>query len=205
MRWFRIDRSRRRGPEVLMPRWELPPRLETERLLLRPCLYDDLGSFLRFFTDERVTRFLLVPPEQKTPQGASQFFKTVLASYETREPIFALAVLDRESGDFVGFCGLAPVEEPDEAECFYTIRPEYWGTGLATEAATALLRHAFSDLGLDRVRAFILPENAAAARVAEKLGFVARRSEKRDIHPEAGVVYMLTAVEFEAPEKEASP
>jgi ribosomal-protein-alanine N-acetyltransferase len=185
-----------------MTRWGLPPRLESERLLLRPCLFDDLGPFLGFFTDERATRYLLVPEEQKTPHGATEFFRAVLASYQTDEPFFALAILDRESGSFVGICGLSPVTRPDEAECFYAILPEYWGTGLATEAAGALLHHAFSNLALVRVRAFILPRNLPAARVAQKLGMQPLEREKRDIHPEEGIVYSIAAEDFMAPEEE---
>jgi len=179
-----------------MTSWKLPTRLETDRLLLRPCLFDDMSTFVLFFTDVRATRFLLVPAEHKTPEGAETFFTTVLESYESDHPIFALAVLDRQSGDFVGFCGLAPVDKKDEAECFYAILPEFWGTGLATEATRGLLRHAFSDLGIQRVRAFVVPGNTAGERVAEKVGMRFDGKEKRDIHPDEGLIYAVKAEEF---------
>jgi len=55
-------------------------------------------------------------------------------------------------------------------ELGYWIGQPYWGSGLATEAVTALLRFAFEDLELNRVQASYLPRNPASGRVLEKVG-----------------------------------
>ena len=47
--------------------------------------------------------------------------------------------------------------------------PQYWGNGYATEATKALLRYAFTALGVFRVVAFVMEGNPASIRVAEKL------------------------------------
>ena len=52
----------------------------------------------------------------------------------------------------------------------YRLHPDYWGKGLATEAARATLRYGFETLALDEVIALVLPGNAASIRVLEKLG-----------------------------------
>ena len=58
-----------------------------------------------------------------------------------------------------------------EVEIGWTVAPERWGEGLATELGAAALEVAFGDLGLPDIVAFTLPHNAASRRVMERLGF----------------------------------
>jgi len=58
----------------------------------------------------------------------------------------------------------------EEGEIWYLVKPESWGKGIATEAATHLLDLGFGELGLHRIWATCLPENPASARVLEKVG-----------------------------------
>ncbi len=67
------------------------PRMETERLIIRPYLPDDLESLFTFFNDEKVTRFTDLPSEQSLEE-TKEFLDLILHSYETENPIFALAV-----------------------------------------------------------------------------------------------------------------
>jgi RimJ/RimL family protein N-acetyltransferase len=104
---------------------------------------------------------------------------------------------DTLAGQFVGYCGLrrVVVESRDEVELLYALLPAYWGRGLATEMAQAVLALGFGRLGLADVVAYTLPTNRASRRVMEKAGF----SYERDI-VHAGlphVLYRLTAAEWE--------
>jgi ribosomal-protein-alanine N-acetyltransferase len=55
-------------------------------------------------------------------------------------------------------------------ELGYDLASEYWGRGLATEAACAVRDYAFATLGLDRLVSLIRADNRASQRVAEKVG-----------------------------------
>lgn len=57
-----------------------------------------------------------------------------------------------------------------QAELGWVIAPEHAGRGLATEAAEALLRICFEDLGLHRVTALCFADNVASWRVMERIG-----------------------------------
>jgi RimJ/RimL family protein N-acetyltransferase len=57
-----------------------------------------------------------------------------------------------------------------EVEVAYTIAQEYWGQGLATEAARGILEYGFEQLQLSRLICLIAPDNVASRRVAEKIG-----------------------------------
>jgi ribosomal-protein-alanine N-acetyltransferase len=83
---------------------------------------------------------------------------------------------DRESGDFVGMCGLAAVEGHDLVEVLYSLEPAVWGKGLATESAEAVLRYAFTGVGLDMVVGGVAEPNVASRRVLEHLGMRPFRS-----------------------------
>ena len=59
----------------------------------------------------------------------------------------------------------------DEVENGWTVDPDRWGQGPATELDAASVAHAFGPLGLAEVVSFTLIENRASRRVMEKLGF----------------------------------
>ena len=80
---------------------------------------------------------------------------------------------DAATGEPVGRGGLSPAvfDGRPEVEVGWTVAPERWGEGLATELGAAALEVA-AELGLDDIVAFTLPHNIASRRVMEKLGFV---------------------------------
>jgi [ribosomal protein S5]-alanine N-acetyltransferase len=80
-------------------------------------------------------------------------------------PIFLLA-----SGEHVGCAGLRPKAE-NLLELGYYLKPAFWGSGLATEAAAAVARYAFSVLNTQMLFAGHHPANRSSQRVLEKLGF----------------------------------
>jgi RimJ/RimL family protein N-acetyltransferase len=81
-----------------------------------------------------------------------------------------LAIVEKDSGLFIGWCGL---DHRDKTKphpvLFYLLKESYWGKGLATEAAGAVLRYAFGELGLARVDGAAAFDNLASKRVMEKL------------------------------------
>jgi RimJ/RimL family protein N-acetyltransferase len=66
-------------------------------------------------------------------------------------------------------------------EIGYVLNPDFAGHGYATEAAHALLRLGFDDLGLHRIIARLDERNEPSARVARRLGM---RQEARLVHNE---------------------
>jgi RimJ/RimL family protein N-acetyltransferase len=95
---------------------------------------------------------------------------------------------DRVTGAFVARGGphRAHVAGRDEVEIGWTVVPERWNQGLATELGAASVDVAFGPLGLPDLVCFTLPENVASRRVMEKLGFA---YERDTIH--AGLPHVL--------------
>ena len=145
-------------------------RLETPRLVLREYTKDDSTAVLAYQSDPRYLRYY--PWEGRTLDDAQRFVRTFI-DWQSESPRrrFQLAVLLRESGALIGSCGVRRKPDDDtEADIGFELSPEHWGRGYATEAATAMAEFAFRELGVLRLSSWCIAENAASARVLEKLG-----------------------------------
>ncbi len=83
------------------------------------------------------------------------------------------AVIEKSSEALVGFCGFWPSGEDGlGGELLYGLETSYWNAGLATEAAEAVIRYGFEEVGMDRIVAGADTANAASLRVMEKAGLL---------------------------------
>ncbi|HEX6709528.1 MAG TPA: GNAT family N-acetyltransferase [Rubrobacter sp.] len=141
--------------------------LETERMFLRRMEMSDVDYLMGIFSDPVAMRYY---PGTKSRQEVEDWVRWTLESY--RDHGFGLwAALLKDSGEFVGQCGLTvqEVEGKEEVEIGYLFLRKFWGRGLATEAARASRDHGFR-LGYKRLVSLIDPGNLASRRVAEKTG-----------------------------------
>lgn len=96
-------------------------------------------------------------------------------------PIFLLT-----NDRFVGCCGLRPYDLAKQIfELGYHLCPQFWGKGLATEAAESVISYAFGPLGLENLFAGHHPDNLISKRILEKLGF---RYTHDEIYPATGLL-----------------
>ncbi len=94
--------------------------------------------------------------------------------------------LPQDGGGLIGFCGLQPLPgtQPgiEEIEIGWWLARAWWGRGLATEAARAVLRDGFERVGLERMVAIAQPANTASIGIMRKLGLgFERMAESRGI------------------------
>lgn len=140
--------------------------LITDRLVLRPLREDDLERLFEIWSDPRVERWI---GEHTREDVCVEISFHVAQQQRAGWSLWALE--ERASGRFIGDCGLQPLElTGPEVELGYDLHPDVWGRGIASEAASAVVRHAFGALALERVVAVVKPEHAASRRVLEKVG-----------------------------------
>jgi RimJ/RimL family protein N-acetyltransferase len=144
------------------------PRLETDRLVLRMLGASDFESYARIGGDPVVARYL----GNGKPLTRGEAWRSLAAhiGHWTLRGYGMLAIEEKATGLFVGRAGFFNPEGWPGFEIGWTLAPERWGRGYATETATRLLDYAFTDLGRDHVISVIHPENAASIRVAERIG-----------------------------------
>jgi RimJ/RimL family protein N-acetyltransferase len=148
-----------------------PPALTTERLLLRGFQQADLEPLTAMNADPAVMRYL---GGARTPESSAASVEQCRRQWDQRG-FGRLAIEDRDSGEFVGWVTLEPVEHDryaDDIEIGWRLTRRRWGQGLATEAATALLNWAFASLPVDRVLAIADVGNDPSVSVMRKLGMV---------------------------------
>lgn len=147
------------------------PRFRTARLLLRPRTPADTEACLAMDREPEVTRFIDGP--WNVPSGGEEAGHRAFIEARTRGPWppgLGYWVVEAAS-EFLGWVLLIPEDgEGPEIEIGWRLRRAAWGRGYATEAAAALLSHAFATPGLPRIVAGIAPDNAASLSVARKLG-----------------------------------
>jgi RimJ/RimL family protein N-acetyltransferase/predicted enzyme related to lactoylglutathione lyase len=144
--------------------------LTTERLILRDFVADDWPALLLYRANPAYHRFY--PSTEGSEEDAREFVAMFLGHQQAQPRIkFQLAVTLKESGQLIGNCGVR-LKEPGalEADIGYELAPEQWRRGYATEAARAMAAFGFTQLGVHRIWSWCIAENAASARVLEKLG-----------------------------------
>jgi RimJ/RimL family protein N-acetyltransferase len=139
--------------------------IPTERLLLRPPTAADAKAVARLINDRRIAENTARIPHPYSLADARAFLAS--ANSAASERAFLITLLD---GELVGGCGVAALDGR-EPEIGYWVGVPYWGSGYATEAARALVDHAFGTLGCERLTAGARVSNPASRRVLEKCGF----------------------------------
>jgi RimJ/RimL family protein N-acetyltransferase len=130
---------------------------------LRAPRREDSAAIAQLANDIRVAANTARIPHPFRVEDAEEFIAA--ANRKDAEAHFAIT-LDRT---LIGGCGVDPRE--DGAEIGYWLGVEYWGQGFATEAARALVDHAFGALGYEALQAGARVSNPASRRVLEKCGF----------------------------------
>jgi [ribosomal protein S5]-alanine N-acetyltransferase len=147
------------------------PGLTTARLRLRAVdPAGDAAAMLRLLSDPEVTRFSNAP-RCTTLAAARAALEQFTPRFAAKEMIrWAIQPLGHDEA--IGTVGLLRVNhEHRRGELGYDLTRRWWGKGLATEAAAAVVAWGFAVMGLHRIEAGALVGNDASVRVLEKLGF----------------------------------
>jgi RimJ/RimL family protein N-acetyltransferase len=140
--------------------------LRTARLRFGEWTVADIDRARKLWGDVDVTRFIGGPFSEE--QIETRLAKEVAYAAEhgiQYWPLFAVS-----GDDLVGCCGLRPYRD-GIYELGVHIRPKFWRQGYGEEAARAVIRHAFDDLGVNTLFAGHHPANEPSRRLLEKLGF----------------------------------
>jgi RimJ/RimL family protein N-acetyltransferase len=165
-------------PGLLRPRYPI----RTERLLLRPLVPGDADAMLAYRGRLDVSRYVPFEPMSRDDildRIAGQWSRTELTDEGQYLTLGAeVAVTGELAGDVMLFWHS---REHAGGEVGYVLNPALGGHGYATEAASAMLRLGFEELGLHRIVARIDEDNEPSVRLARRLGM---RQEARLIHNE---------------------
>jgi ribosomal-protein-alanine N-acetyltransferase len=172
------------------------PEIETERLLLRQVIPNDLEKWANgFFADPDAMRYM--PRREITPLARAQRGMNNFNRYWTQHGLGAWGITDKKDGQFLGTCYFEPPEDSGtgEVELGYDLVRAFWGQGIATEAARAAVHFSFDNNKLERIAAIVVPENIGSWRVLEHIGFVYEKNAH--IYDVDVVYYAITREQFQ--------
>lgn len=161
--------------------------LTSRRLGFRHWREDDFELALGLWGDPRVTR-LIDARGQLTAEEVRERLQLEIRRQEEMGlqywPFFLL-----EAGEFAGCCGLKPYEgDPGLFEMGFHLRHGFWGQGLATEAARAVIGYAAEHLRPGVLLAGHNPMNFASRKILQKLGF---RHVRDELFSGTGMIHPL--------------
>lgn len=144
-----------------------PEQFHTERLRLRPVEAADASEIFHTYAGQAgPTRFM--PFVRHGHVAESVIFAERCAACWTAGSSFPWAVTDRVSGKLMGVIELRLM--PPRADLGYIFGEPFWGKGIASEAATAVVAWTIAQPEIHRVWATCHPGNAGSAGVLRKAG-----------------------------------
>jgi len=182
------------------------PILGSEDFRLRPLRLGDEAALLEYLSQPEVIEHTSIPaPTLESLTASVQ--RDITAYAKSTSFRFAVAASDDRLIGICGFNSWSPAHR--HAELAYDLAPQYWGQGVMRRAVVAMLTWGFSELGLNRVHAFVMTSNHRSIRLLERCGFSREgtlrqyriaRGEPKDFH-----LYALLAQDFARTARGASP
>jgi RimJ/RimL family protein N-acetyltransferase len=157
--------------------------LETSRLILRHPVLDDLDSLYALYCDPEVIKY--IPDAPRNYEDTRKELEWHMHGHPQHPELGLWATIHKATRQFIGRCGLLPwtIDGQNEVEVAYLISRAFWGQGLGTEAAQAILDYGFEKLGLSRLICLIDQENTASIKVAEKIGMTFEKVGQDEMGP----------------------
>jgi len=158
--------------------------IETKRLFLRELNVNDAESFYRLNLDKDVLKYTGDEPFESIENS-----KEFLEKYNHYEKygFGRWAVINKENGKFLGWCGLKFTEIRNEYDIGFRFFKKYWNKGYATESAKSCIDYGINKLQLTEILGRTMKENQASIRVLEKIGLEYNRNF--DFEGNEGVIY----------------
>ena len=144
---------------------------ETERLKFRKLQPDDFETWLPMFKANNIAKFLDLDPKASESELCTSWFDKAFHRYEN--DLGGMNVLiDKNTNRLVGQCGILvqTIEEVERLEIGYSLLPEFWGRGYASEAALKCKNYAFENNFSNILMSMVHVENISSEKVALRNG-----------------------------------
>jgi len=142
--------------------------IDTPRLIFRRFTPDDLHALAAIRSDSDVMKY--IGPGRAEPIDQVQAKLDKVIAHWDLHGFGYWALIDKASSKLAGWCGLSYLEDTEDIEIGYGLAKEYWGKGLASEAAAEAMKYGFVQLRLERIVAVAYPENIPSQVIMKKLG-----------------------------------
>ena len=176
--------------------------LETERLILRKFRLSDAAAMYRnWASEDRVTEFLTWPTHPSADVSKA-VIENWVNSYE-KPYYYQWGIELKETGEVIGSIAVVSITENTRAaDIGYCLGTKWWGQGLMPEAAKAVIRYLFEEVGFERIAACHAKDNPKSGRVMQKIGMTYEGTRRMGGCCNKGIVdeiwYSVLKTEYES-------
>ena len=142
--------------------------IETGRLVIRPLVIGDAVALHELYSDPEAMKHLT--SDLPSTVAESEAWVQAKIDLHNATGLSLWAVVQRASGEVIGDAGLQVLDDGATVEIGARLKRKHWGSGLAAEAAVAIMEAGFTDLGLTRIVGITAPGNDRAIAAMERCG-----------------------------------
>lgn len=142
---------------------------KTERLIVRQYTLNDIDELFGIMSDSRVYTYTKDKNNPWDKQRTEEYVKFMINKDFKTLDCFHGAVIEKNTNQLIGLCGLNPYKE-NEPEIEFKLGVPYWGKGYATELGKQIIKSSFAAADIKGIYGMAQPENTASRKVLEKIG-----------------------------------
>ena len=148
------------------------PNIITDEITLRKIIPSDLDSLFEIYSNEKL--FLHSPVMlKKNKDTVANMIGHFERDYNKKKVIFLGISMNSDPENIVGVAEIFDYNrEVNMITIGYRINDRFWGRGIATKTVKAMVEYLFNDIGINRIQAFVMPENTKSLNVLRRNNFV---------------------------------
>ncbi|MBU3190763.1 GNAT family N-acetyltransferase [Clostridium bowmanii] len=180
-------------------------RIETEQLIIRNFMNDDLQDLYNIVNAEEIMEYVPFTKSRKIVECENLLHNIMMKRYKESTPEnfvgFILLVTCKETNKVVGFVGLCPLTyDKTENELFYGLFKEYWGKGYGTEIAKSMVKYGMEYMKLSKMVATVNEGNDISIKILIKAGMnyekIIDDEDTKDSSYEGELFYSISLNEY---------
>ncbi len=149
-------------------------KLETERLIIRDPIIDDLESHHKLLSNDKVMYYLQDIKTNSFEQSRKNLLSAIKDSNSEQRRFYFFKIIEKNSLNYIGDIGYTVTNFTPIGKFVhlgYFTYDKFWGSGYVTEAAKEVVRFAFQENNVYRISTGCLSENIGSEKVMQKCGF----------------------------------
>lgn len=151
--------------------FERYPYLESDELILKKIEHEDIDSFFELCSDDDLYEYK-PGKAKKNKKSVDNMIDHYERDFNKQKIIFLGIYLKSESMKLIGLGEIFDFDKKASVVTFgYTINKNYWGNGYATRYTKMILEYLIKTIEVNRVQAFVMPENRRSHNVLKRCGF----------------------------------
>jgi ribosomal-protein-alanine N-acetyltransferase len=152
--------------------YEQFPYIVTDEITLRKIVVSDLDSLFEIYSNEKLFQYspVMLKKNKDTVANMIGHFER---DFNKRKNIILGICLNSEPNNIVGVAEIFDYfHDVNMITIGYRLNDRFWGKGIATKTVKAMTDYLFNDIGINRIQAFVMPENIKSQNVLQRNSFV---------------------------------